>query len=99
MAQQIALLGQPTSHGAPVVSTPNTTVSINNIPIDVEGSTGAPHLHGLVTYIDVFMMAKQSFLSINGMNILQIGDTGNVCGSTIVHIKDDKSIQNFVYIG
>lgn len=99
MSQQVAILQEPTSHGVNVVTTPNVFITINGVLIDVEGSTGEAHQHGLVTYIDVFETAQQSFVSINGMNILQINDTGSVCGSSIVHVKDDKSLQNFIYIG
>lgn len=48
--------------------------------------------------MDTFSKAKQSFVSINGKNILQINDVGTACGSKITCIKDDKSLQNFVYI-
>ena len=95
---QIAILGQPTNHGVPVVDPNNYLITIDNIPVDVFGAKGAPHEHHLVTYIDIFTVVQQNFITIQNKPILIINDGGSVCGSNIVHVKDDKSLQNFVYI-
>ena len=99
MAQQIAILGQPTNHNVSVVEPNNYLITINNTPIDVFGAKGAGHLHGLVTYIDVFTIPQQTYITIQNKPILIINDGGSVCGSNIIHVKDDKSLQNFIYIG
>ena len=99
MAKQIAILQQPTNHGVNVVEPNNTLVTINNVPIDVYGAKGDAHKHGDDTYIDIFTICQQNYITIQNKNILIIDDTGSVCGSSIVHVKDDKSLQNFIYIG
>lgn len=99
---QIAILGQLTNHEyATINSTSNTAITINGIPIDVEGSTNILHnceTYPLIPGIDVFNKARQSFVSINGKNILTINDIGTACGSKITYIKDNISLQNFIYI-
>ena len=98
MAKQIAILQQPTNHDVNVVEANNTLVTINGIPVDVYGAKGGSHFHGLTTYIDIFTICQQQFITIQNKPILIINDTGSVCGSSIIHVKDDKSLQNFIYI-
>lgn len=92
----ITLLGQNSSHGAPVVVSNQSTVTINGITVNVMGGQICTHYSHPTHPAPPLTDSIQSYVTINGLPIFTIG-AGASCGARLCPRKK-KTMQQFVQI-
>ena len=94
----ISLLGQKSTHGAPVVNSAQSLVTIKGITVNVKGGSVSPHRIHHKSHPTPLTNHMQSYVTIEGKPIFLLGDSAK-CGSVLCPTgKPPKGKQNFVQI-